>query len=1194
MPNNNKDTFKSNYFSIEEWEREAPQAGFILEKVDTTLIKDGFDNKDRDTINKICTSIPTPFARLFLFRTAFMEIHKAEAKAIPRNPGSKNGGVHKANGLYNYMVSDCLDMLEFLFYYGSQPGFNVIEWNCNAELGNLLSTECKGHERLNKALKNHLATDKVLKNVNTIYIFTWTDQPDNPNILPVVIGGTSPFSLVYTSPNWIREKKARGWNFRAGKNGNNLFDNDPSHLDPPRALCQRSERFKTYMYKMWFAFGKKSPSLNEFWTYIEQSWIYYDKETDFGREFSGMENNYNPSHFKGTAKEEDKGSYPDTLHCIIKDGRGRFTDSTKDALVYGDGDAAYAIPLRCQSMTGLTVHEDYQIRCSRLPKEKTGSNEAVVIQPPLVLDAECELAGAKYFEDEPWASYKGTMPSYNAVDEKYWERKLPGTNKPYPYLCKEDFLEDRIIGLPSNMSNEHFLTGNSGEVLFLPPLKKNFFKFFGVEDLFVMDADGSVTTESNGLPKVKKDIYSFENNGDSVTITLRIPVKFNDQDIVMRKTYYDEDIVYCDDADAGRSFNLSIFPFYQIIGEEAKYNKYNVMLGYKGNIGLKFYKFDDINSEIPVTAKDRTHTNSIDTRYYTIDETFDIIEVEANGAHGIVMPLFRRVKLGTQTMVFCVDFGTTNTHIAYAIDRGNTVENPLDFSYDEKDSQVVSLYDIGGYLKYKPTMKREFVPEEIFTSGGPANDKLSFPIRTTACVSDKWMNDKNATTYNLFGDSNVGFYYLNEDQPGKTGNTYKQNIKWAKTDKVKKLRNAFFDEIMWMLKNKAVLNDCSMDFKFYFTYPQAMEGKEIDILYKLWKNARLNVNAGNPANNMQENDRNHPVESIVPWYYHRKDAGVGNDEVYMNVDIGGGTMDIVYYDPNHDENYTYSARFAANDLWGDGLDEQSADRKNNAFIRGYKAHNLADLPTSLNDRYDAFYGNADDSSDIISFLFKYDKDYGFSDYVKNSPLMTLLLMHVGAVAYYIGLVLKKDGLEVPQKLGFTGMGSLYLNIISPKSSDIAEIVKSVFRYQGLPEEEINRLEVILIDNPKVVTARGGVVFHHPKENMYQSESTVWGYDGELGTDKVRKCDVLGKKNDVLTLINDFVDYFESSEFNDMRAKLNRGWDYQQIDKTMFMDMAGKSFMAWYNEIKETTTEKQKDPLFFWPLKDLLFKYGLKI
>ena len=212
------------------------------------------------------------------------------------------------------------------------------------------------------------------------------------------------------------------------------------------------------------------------------------------------------------------------------------------------------------------------------------------------------------------------------------------------------------------------------------------------------------------MPVQKQNIYDIHINDDeTVTVTLNIPVQSGV--ITMKKTYSDDEIVYFDDADADRHFNLSIFPFYQIVDNPN--NKYSVMLGYAGKVELNFFKMNDLNHQLKTEQRERTNTNTINTRFYMIDDAFDVIEVEAGEARGLIIPLFKRIKLGTDRMVFCVDFGTTNTHVAYGKDNGNTVDDVQDFFYTESDEQVVSLYDIGSYIQYKPAMKREFLPEEI-------------------------------------------------------------------------------------------------------------------------------------------------------------------------------------------------------------------------------------------------------------------------------------------------------------------------------------------------------------------------------------------------------------------------------------------------------------------------------------------------
>lgn len=1206
--------YKSSIFSIAEAGKDGNlEPGFNLGVVDTTRIIDGDSIKDRDSINKMCTSIPTPFARLFLFRTAFREVQKRQSL-------NTRGKALLESDLYNYMVSDCLDMLEFIFYYGAQPEFNVIKWVPGTETDMLAGTTEKTfqaspeHKRLANALKSHVSK---LPEVNAIYLFTWNDRPADPQSRSVVIGGTSPFSLVYTSPNWVREKSEHNWTFSAGDENINLFDNDPMRLEAPRALSQRSERFRKFIYRLWFAYRDQMESLSDFDAYIKFSWDLYDKNTPFGQGFAGEEDKY--------TKKEFESDYSEQLHFLSwQDDQA--IEKKMDAIVG-------IIPLRCMKPIEPVVHDDYKIALpfdANLPKEST-SNGDEVIERPLVLDKDIDIAGALYYEEKPWTGYASKMPSYIKENKKYWERTLPGTRRKHPYLRIEDFLEDKIIRVGGTISNRHFLTGNAGDVTFLPPLKRLFFKFFKMTDLFV-----SNNGDSLDYTKAKKNVYSIAiDNDESVTVTLNIPLMCG-KSISLSKHYSVENIVYMDDADEDRHFNLSIFPFYRIldkrdsndkekiVSHDSRYNKYSVMLGYVGDVKLHFYDEDNLNKDIleerdvdnrPLHKyKERTETNVIKTRYYTINRQFSVIEVEAGGTRGMVIPLFEYKKLGTNNFVFCVDFGTTNTHISYGLSNDTTVN---EFCYNDKknfndgeqltkdDEQVVSLFGIGGYMQYKPTFKREFVPEAIVKGGIPGekvdDQKLSFPIRTTACVSNSWLSDTATVDYQLFGDTNVGFFFLNEEQANLSSNVYKQNIKWARGGKNPEIRQAFFDEIMWLIKNKVVLNEGSMDFVFYFTYPQSMERPEKSSLFEGWAEARKNVLAAseveNPGKyNLQETSLRQPIEGILPWYSFRNLKKIGDSECFLNVDIGGGTMDMVYQDPETKQNYTFSARFAANDLWGDGSDEMSDVKKDNAFIHEYR-NATDDFPTatSLVKKYEAFCANATDSSDIVSFLFKYDKDYKFTKHLQKSPLMTLILMHFVATSYYIGLVLKKYHLPVPEKIGFTGMGSLYVKIISPVDREIADIMKSVLRYHGYTENAVKGLEVMLTDNPKVVTARGGVIFHNSTKSMIHDELCVWGFDGEEEDSILNEVDVPSKLNDVLTLFEHYIGYFSSEEFAKIRSKLKGGWKFQPLNQEVLLKLARNSFRDWdERNNKHGKDDVQSDPIFFWPFKDLLYNYGLKI
>ena len=71
-------------------------------------------------------------------------------------------------------------------------------------------------------------------------------------------------------------------------------------------------------------------------------------------------------------------------------------------------------------------------------------------------------------------------------------------------------------------------------------------------------------------------------------------------------------------------------------------------------------------------------------------------------------------------------------------------------------------------------------------------------------------------------------------------------------------------------------------------------------------------------------------ESVVPYYsFVCKDIKAGDA---INVDIGGGTSDILYVLPSKGIQYYSSSLFAANDLWGDGIGN-IVNQKDNGFVQ---------------------------------------------------------------------------------------------------------------------------------------------------------------------------------------------------------------------------------------------------------------------
>ena len=73
--------------------------------------------------SKVATSIPNPFARMYLFETAFQMVKHEQV----------------GYNLYHMLVSDCLDVFQLLYNMGDGSNLKFVKWNKEIELNKLKS-----------------------------------------------------------------------------------------------------------------------------------------------------------------------------------------------------------------------------------------------------------------------------------------------------------------------------------------------------------------------------------------------------------------------------------------------------------------------------------------------------------------------------------------------------------------------------------------------------------------------------------------------------------------------------------------------------------------------------------------------------------------------------------------------------------------------------------------------------------------------------------------------------------------------------------------------------------------------------------------------------------------------------------------------------------------------------------------------
>ncbi len=1095
---------------------------------------------------KVATSIPTPFARIHLFDTAFSII----------------GENHFGDSMYHKMVSDVFDVFQLIFRIGDSNRLNFVEWNKEVRIEELKSSTNNKHVLLGEAFEIFF---KSYNNFDKIYLIYYKG---------VLLGGTSPLTMFYTSPNWEREINNRGWKFEAITD-DILFD------DIPEPLHKRDPDFQKFIHKFYIAF-RSELSVN------------YAKLAEHIQI-----NAANYSTFLKDKENTDWANY--TRDDFVAEYEQVTLNATGGGFVWSG-----SIPVVKQKEITPLIEKSSEFVIKNTNKHyknyKDDKGNDVVLPSPLVLvEGNHQL---KYIE-AIWDA-KTEVPDIPYID--LHQRELPASgNKKYPYVTVGDFLEDALVQMPYAINNENFLVGYGGDFHYLLPIRKNYFNFFGVEDL-----------EKN---------LKIEFIHDKIVVRLDIPIR-NNKKITFVKSYdtnNNEEVV------SGK-FGLGIFPFYKVV-DTPEINKYSLMQiedsMSENEAKLNLYRMENIVSGKMVNTRSETRVSKEEgsvlgaySIYYQTednDNSFDIIEVtflNIDGVSGLIIPKFPEIKVNETKLddfKFAVDFGTSNTHVAYSSEKNPKVRS---FDISENDLQVALLnkrdksaltssksYDegFGELLEISTLRKMEFMPSII---GAGKEPDIQYPARTVVCHGKGV--DRNSK---VFGNINIA--YNVDDVIVRKPNGYYSNIKWGfednKGDDIARNRvNAYIEQTLWMIKNKIILNDGNLQPKISYFLPLSMKKSTKEQFHDIWEETYKKV-----FGNKLINDLTYVTESVVPYFELKQHEKLPfTEQDILNIDIGGGTSDILFFVNTEKKYYSSSFRFAANDIWGDGMPGQTS--KNNGFLlmmQSYIKNGSKKVPDYLQEPFANNFENEHYSSaDIISFLFKYDNDFRFSDSIKNHKYLKLvLLLHYSATIYHISQLIDYLGINIPMYISFTGKGSEYIKIISKREiTDITKLMIEKFTGKKTPA----KFEVILINNPKEITAKGGVRRYTDKDadTIKPIQVKHYGFDNTGGlaagtNENIAENDNNKHYNYGEIKSKNFGESIEKNIFNFLDIFFNDEDINRMIKKDLEINTTKEDFSA-HNYLKENISlcftqlyglvpkdelnSDIEETLFFWPFRYALF------
>lgn len=1003
-------------------------------QIDSSLIQH-ISDPSGGRARKVSTSIPSPLARMHLFRTAF--------EFVVNDPAAN---LHD-NTVYHKMVSQCLDVLELIYNFDkfrqAEKKLLIRRWNIDEKLQQLKGNT--NHQLLANTLQlflDYRNPESPFYNFTDVYLIYYNYQ---------VIAGTSPFTLFFALPD------LGGLDLNSSK-GYRLFEN-------PVPLQERPDDFQLYLHKLFSAHSSLKISCQAVYEYLTLA----KKQTRADLQSRLNEMQFNSDYGANNFMQE-------------------------------------YVPLLDDSNSMVTVKE-VQLATAATDNVNIAELSDFVLRPEKPLKRERMPLVLKEGNYPGWNYVSGSWKQDTAVAIKdsnpLESRILPGLSDKYPYLTVGDFLEDHLLELPYELNTPRFNYGNiryqNGaekdrlfQFNYLLPIRREFFDYFSFKDL---------------------DKYlTFIIDPAYVKVQLSVPVKKGT--IILEKTYY-ENPQNPKDAEGnlilkkGRivqaNVGLGVFPFFKM-AEEAYNDFYKVMLvDLERNGALAFHDYElnfyrqgqPIRETEGVSGVRKTRRISKDeanygSTYYEVFNTdFDCMEVvhplsadSEEAVQGILIPRWRELGQGTKTYTFAIDFGTTNTHIAYTV--GSTTA-PQPFSIEESDLQLVMLNKPANEPGLQPIQKfkraslhrameidtvvnREFIPYLI--GGQFSGAEVNFPIRTTTCEVSNFAVQPT----DMLGNINIGFG-INKELEVPAHTSYKTNLKWnLDLDKKGNDRiEVFFKELLRLVKHKVALNDGIIEkTRLVWFAPLSLEPFAFNQFQEKWNNHYRHIFR-------THREPGYLTESAAPFYYLQAAGEVvpSRGENLLNIDIGGGSTDVLFF-VDQQPAWGSSFRFAGDALWGDGFNKISGI--DNGFLQAYQK--LTDKPFKPRSI-------SKNSSDVFNEIFNnVDREVYNNIFIRARHMRILFYLHYTALVYHCAQIMKRLEIRPPRYITFSGKGSLYLNFLTGGSNlNQLEQLTAVMLEEITGQPVPANFKMIQASKPKEATANGGV-FYNPDVHAYGEIKTV--------------------------------------------------------------------------------------------------------
>lgn len=629
--------------------------------------RDTIDDPDGASTKNEITSIPSPFARVDLVKTAFKEVCKLDKKT---KKAELDG-----NTIFHKMVSDALDIGEIFFNIDKfRNKIEIITWDPSIEINTLENDASDGHLYLADALRKYMKSDAKTYNFNqlqNIYLLNYVDGPDELNI----IGATSPATLFFSSAN------------RLDYIDDIYFAEDKPFDSDFQPLYKRDFEY----VKSWFTLRKVIPSFSILFPELE-TYLNLTFKTITDSKQKNELNNLTTASVDlfssiDVVSEQQNNSVEVLGHILFKKSNKPATERSEFTIALKD----------------------------RVSKEVL----------PLVLPVE---AGNKYSKLQYTTGKWGTSNVAPYVDDisDLNKRLLPFDGTQSPYLTISDFLEGTLIKVPHTLNKDSFYDGNimidESKMSYLLPIKTLFFKYFSVADLQALLSNGKPMFEmqnvAGGSVKVLLRIPIVGN--PSVSYIEYSRLYYNGRGANIQQN--EGGIIEFD-------FTGLIMPIVKFNNPVDAYYTVSCIRTYSKN--FKFEFFNGVEKIVPtsVVCRNENIVDASKAETYTIEGyNFDRIQVrDKNENCGILIPVYREQR-NIDCFEFAIDLGTSNTHIEYRKEGEKPVALSFDTKDTQVCEMFVPSFLNNGaqddLILEEQLIEKDFLPKEI------GRGDFGFPTRT--------------------------------------------------------------------------------------------------------------------------------------------------------------------------------------------------------------------------------------------------------------------------------------------------------------------------------------------------------------------------------------------------------------------------------------------------------------------------------